>query len=208
MGRYGVSPVIQYIDRSEQGNEPNNVLLDPTDCVDLIEKLRDIQGAAGHFVAPDSGDAPLSIEIAAGYRSFATVASVGHRSPQFRARLLTPLGARALAPLDFEEGPSTLTLRPIAVERLMELQAASGQGLWIELHHETFRLLGPLPDLLTPGSRTPCAIDPVAVFRHALGGSPAAALSVPGSTAVALARRFGWLACPDPVDWRLLLEPI
>jgi hypothetical protein len=208
VSRYGATSVIEYIDRSDPGREPETVLLDPTHCADLVERLRRIGATAGEFVTPDSGDTPLTIEIAAEYRSFAPVASVGRRQPQFRARLLTRQGTRSLAPLEFGESQSTLTIRPIAVERLMELQAASGQGLWIELHHDTFRLLGPLPDLLTPGSRSELRLDPIGVFGQALGGLSSVTLNVSRSTALQMIQFFRWLTCPDPFHWRDLIELI
>jgi hypothetical protein len=202
----GDSPALRYVDRIEPSTGSSAALLDPDQITEIMARLRGAEGIPGQFLTPESGDSPLMIEIAPPFRHILprSFSYPAHRL--FVARLFTPSGALALAPLGFRLQESVVTTDALPVERLMELQAAAAQGLWITLQHNRLRILGPLPDLLTPGSRSDCWIEPTREFGERLGGSVSATLQLPRAIAAAMMRRFSWLACPDPLHWRSLLE--
>jgi hypothetical protein len=209
--RYGRAPALRYVDRSlpwspaDRGSV-DSVLLDPSRTESLLTSLLALSDRAVVLVTPQSDGHALSIELAP-----AVVGLLSERSPLFHkgevtASLVSDSRSVAIAPLRFEGRDGGFDIPSLAAERLMELQAASARGLWICLEHPELRVLAPLPDLFTPGSRADAFFEPVAAFRGHLGGTPACEVAMPSEIARLLARRFPWVAATDPSDWRSLQE--
>ena len=210
--RYGRTPALRYVDRTLPWSTADrasvdSVLLDPSRTEALMTALLALTDRSVALVAPDSDSHALTIELAP-----AVVALLSERSPLFNkgeisASLVSDARSVAIAPLKFEGRAGGFDITPLPAERLMELQAASARNLWICLEHPELRLLAPLPDLFTPGSRSDAFFEPIAAFKSHLGGTPVCEVGMPSELAHLLAQRFPWVAATDPCDWRSLQEP-
>jgi hypothetical protein len=197
---------VRYIDRSDGERLPSEVLLDPMRCARLIAgigALPRVMATLRFTAVPNRGfEVALVPELSALNRPR------GHATPRSTCTVSVVTRSRvvALGSLEFQLDGGLLAPVACPVERLMELHAAALDDAWLLIDHPALRVLGPIPDPGEEGRSVPARVEPIAALASSLGGSHHQGVPMPVSLARELAARFHWLASPNPIAWRLLIE--
>lgn len=200
----------RYVDEVRSYLEPRWELMEASQVAALLEVFKGTAKSWPILRVPLPGeDEDVLMDLSSGF--------VPHLKPNYRSDTQAPLTvnahmqllkasgrvARDLGRLDLVwrwEGESVRLrysdgLRP---EWVMEMQAASMQRAWLHLDCGFFKYLGPMPDLLEPGSIALGWLYPQGAIRHHFGGS-SRDVPVPSSCARALMQALPWALVSHPL---------
>jgi hypothetical protein len=189
---------VDYVDEADdtRGSEPR--LLHPPALDALLQTLRTWPSRPVRYWVPgvNEGANARGSEVLRVIGTWVAPTLAQVQNPKVTLRLLRPgdpkRGAVTLCEVECVQHHCDLVLRNLRTEWLMELQAASLDGAWLQMEHTRFNCLGPLPDLLEPGDGRDIWWHPAGMFQPALGVLPLAAVGLDPGTARRIVQRVPW----------------
>lgn len=203
---------VEYVDKlSDTLRFDSNLpeFLSSTSVTGIDIKLNAMKPGSFKYQLPLSGDKLLGIQGDwSGFRhEFLTPCKVNisiWRAPdsqistkqRARAVVIRQLGAALLV----KDKACGVILDGIAPETVLELTAASLAGSWLLIQGESFRVLGPLPDLTDESASTGAFVDStVGLDTYTLGEELIS--KIPEALALQLAKTYPWFIPSDSGIW-------
>ena len=214
--RFG-SQEVTYVDEVRPGRVPEPRLVDPPAVQCALNVLRSLPPEPMRYEVPDSdpgadidgqegADTPTtSDEVLRLQGAWAAPCLLDDPAPTVKLWLMRP-GTRSRPPALLGEAScelrgDSLVLRRLKPEWLMELQAASLSGSWLQLTSRHFSCFGPLPDLLEPGSSRPVRFHVGGVLERGFGAMSAASVALDARTALRIVRHVPWAWMHEPAEF-------
>lgn len=191
---------VTYVDQVRQGRSRYEArLLEPPAMQAALAVLRSQPNEPARLVVPGTDEV---LHLQGARLAPCLPVEPGERRLAVKLGLMRP-GAGAPEPVLLGETPwelhgDSLVLRSLRPEWLMELQAASLSGAWLQLTSRHFSCFGPLPDLLEPGSSRAVRVHLAGVLERGFGAMPAASVALEARTALRIVRHVPWAWMHEP----------